>query len=98
ETCGKSGVTEEEVRRAKDFLIGKTTLSLEDSEERAHFYGKQQLLYPKTRTIDEYFAEIEKVKRDQVNDLAKRLLKMEELRLVVVGKEDNQQKLQHLLS
>ncbi len=97
EVCGKKGVTEEEVRRAKDFLKGKITLSLEDSEERAHFYGKQQLLYPKVRTIQEYFAEIEKVKGSQINDLAKRILKTEELRLVVIGKEESEGKLEDLL-
>jgi len=97
EVCAKKGVTDDEVRRAKDYLKGKITLSLEDSEERAHFYGKQQLLYPKTRTIEEYFDEIEKVTKAQVNDLAKRILKTEELRLVVIGKEESEGKSKTLL-
>lgn len=97
EACSSSGVTDAEVRRAKDYLKGKITLSLEDSEERAHFYGKQQLLYPQTRTIEEYFGEIDKVTRAQVNDLAKKILKTEKLRLVVIGKEDSTGKLEKLL-
>ena len=97
EVCAANGVTDEEVRRAKDYLKGKITLGLEDSEERAHFYGKQYLLYPKTRTIEEYFAEIEKVTKVQVNDLAKNILKTEELRLVVIGKEDREDNLLFLL-
>lgn len=98
EICAMNGVADAEVRRAKDYLKGKITLSLEDSEERAHFYGKQQLLYPKTRTIEEYFGEIEKVTKAQVNNLAKKILKAEELRLVVIGKEENAGKLEALLA
>ncbi|NOS67059.1 MAG: insulinase family protein [Candidatus Peribacteraceae bacterium] len=97
EVCAAKGVTDEEVRRAKDYLKGKITLGLEDSEERAHFYGKQQLLYPETRTIEEYFDELEKVTKAQVNDLAKKILKTEELRLVVIGKEESEENLEKLL-
>jgi predicted Zn-dependent peptidase len=98
EACAKEGVTAEELRRAKEYLKGKITLSLEDSEERAHYFGKQQLLYPKVRDIAEYFAEVEKVQKDQVDALAKKLLKSEELRLVVIGKEESEGKLEGLLS
>lgn len=97
EVCGKEGVMEDEVRRAKDFLKGKITLSLEDSEERAHFYGKQALLYPTIRTIDQYFSEIEKVTPAQVNAVAKKILRSEDLRLVVIGKEESEGKLAELL-
>lgn len=98
EVCAAKGVTDAEIRRAKDYLKGKITLSLEDSEERAHFYGKQALLYPKTRTIDEYFAEIEKVTKAQVDALAKKILKTPELRLVVIGKEESEGALEKLLA
>lgn len=95
--CAKDGVTTEELKRAKDFLKGKITLSFEDSEDQAHFYGKQQLLYPAVRDIPEYFAEIDNVTGNQVNALAKRLLKKDELRLVVIGKEDNEKRLVELI-
>jgi len=95
--CAKDGITTEELKRAKDFLKGKIKLSFEDSEDQAHFYGKQQLLYPEVRDIPEYFAEIDTVTENQVNALAKRLLKKEELRLVVIGKEDNEKKLVDLI-
>ncbi|MBI2117840.1 insulinase family protein, partial [Candidatus Peregrinibacteria bacterium] len=36
-TCAKDGIQTEELRRAKEYLKGKFTLSLEDSEERANF-------------------------------------------------------------
>ncbi|HCI03731.1 TPA: hypothetical protein DE059_02275, partial [Candidatus Peribacteria bacterium] len=96
--CAKKGVTDEELKRSKDFLKGKITLSLEDSEEVAHFYGKQELLYPKVRTIEDYFSEIESVTKDKVNELAEKLLKPEEMRLVVIGKEKDEEKLKGLIS
>lgn len=97
-TCAKNGITPEELRRAKEYLKGKIILSLEDSEESANFYGKQALLYPKIRTTTEYFQEIDRVTEEQVNSLATQLLRPEELRLVVIGKEKNKKKLEDLLA
>lgn len=97
EICASEGVTEDELRRAKDFLKGKITLSMEDSEEKAHFFGKQQLLYPSVRDLPMYFEEIEKVNAGQVNKLAAKLLKTDKLRLVVIGKENDKQKLGELI-
>lgn len=98
EVCAKDGVTDIELTRAKEYLKGKITLSLEDSEERAHFYGKQALLYKTIRDIPEYFKEIDAVTKEKVDALAKRLLKQDELRLVVIGKNDNEAKFEKILS
>lgn len=98
EVCADKGVTEEELHRAKEFFKGKSVLSLEDSEELAHFYGKQQLLYPEVNDLSVYLEKIDAVTKEQVDALAKRLLKPEELRLVVIGSEDNQAKLEELLA
>ncbi len=98
DVCAKDGVTDEEMTRAKAYLKGKITLSMEDSEERAHFYGKQQLLYPETRDISEYLNKIDGVTRDEVDALAKELLKQKELRLVVIGKEGDEDGLKKLLA
>jgi predicted Zn-dependent peptidase len=95
--CAKDGVTSEELQRAKDYFKGKTVLGLEDSEERAHFYGKQALLYPKTRDVPEYFAALDAVTEKQVNALAARLLRPEEFRLVVIGDRNDKDALQKLI-
>jgi zinc protease len=97
ELCAKDGVTADELRRAKDFLKGKTTLGMEDSEERAHFFGKQQLLYPKVRDINQYFKEVENVSVEQVSALAGKLLTSERFRLVVIGKEKDEAALLQLI-
>ncbi len=98
EVCAKDGVEPDELQRAKDYLKGRITLSLEDSEERANFLGKQALLYPEIRDTEAYFASIDGVTKEQVDALAARLLKPEELRLVVLGKGGNEEEMEKLLS
>ncbi len=85
--CAAHGVTDIELNRAKEYLKGKITLDLEDSEERAHFYGKQVLLYPGVRDLPEYLAKIDAVTKEGVDALAKKLLTRDALRLVVIGKK-----------
>ncbi|MBP9774024.1 MAG: insulinase family protein [Candidatus Peribacteraceae bacterium] len=98
EEVAAKGVTDTELRKAKDYLKGKITLSMEDSEERAHYFGKQQLLYPHVRDLAEYFHEIEKVEIGAVNAMAKRLFTTDALRLVVIGKEKDESELLKLIS
>lgn len=96
--CASGGVTSEELTRAKEYLKGKITLNLEDSEERAHFIGKQQLLYPEVRDLPAYFAEVDGVTKERVDALAKRILTREALRLVVIGREESSQRFEALLA
>lgn len=92
------GVTADELGRAKEYLKGRVTLSMEDSEELAHFFGKQQLLYPTVRDLPAYFTEIDAVTKERVDALAKRLFVPEQLRLVVIGKEEDEAKMAALLA
>lgn len=92
------GVLDEEVSRAKSYMKGSIILSLEDTEELAHFFGKQQLLYPNVRSVDEYISMIEAVSKEDIDQLAKDLLGHENLRLAVIGNTDNKTALEGLLS
>ena len=65
----KEGFDADELKRAKDYLKGRMTLGFEDSEELGHFFGRQQLLYPKVRTIEEYMACVDAVTLEQLNGL-----------------------------
>jgi len=94
----EGGVEQEEVDRAKSYLKGSIILSLEDTEELAHFYGKQKLLYPNIRNIEQYIAEIEKVSKEDIDQLAKELLVHENLKLSVIGNTDNKAGLEGLLA
>lgn len=98
EVCAKDGVEQDELQRAKDYLKGRITLSLEDSEERANFLGKQALMYPHIRDTQEYFACIDAVTKEHVDGVASRLLRTEELRLVVLGKGGDEAAMAKLLA
>lgn len=98
DVCAKDGVEQDELQRAKDYLKGRITLSLEDSEERANFLGKQALMYPHIRDTQEYFACIDAVTKEHVDGVAKRLLRTEELRLVVLGKGGDEAAMKKLLA
>jgi predicted Zn-dependent peptidase len=91
------GVLDEEVARAKSYMKGSIILSLEDTEDLAHFFGKQQLLYPNVRSVDEYIGMIEAVSKEEIDQLAKDLLGHENLRLAVIGNTDNKAGLESLL-
>lgn len=98
EVCAKDGVEQDELTRAKEYLKGRITLSLEDSEELANFLGKQALLYPEILDIQSYFAHIDGITKDHVDGVASRLLRPEELRLVVLGKGGNEAAMEKLLA
>ncbi len=85
EKITKEKPTDEEVERAKNFLKGKITLRMEDSEEVASFLGTQSLLQNDIKTIDEYFAAIEKVTADEVFAVAQRLFIKEKLSMALIG-------------
>jgi len=96
--CAEKGVSDEELQRAKDYLRGKFTLSLEDSEERAHFYGKQKLLYPEVLDTDAYLARFDAVTKKQVDTLAARLFTPENRSFCLIGKEDNKAAMEESLA
>ncbi len=91
------GITVEELNRAKSYLKGKVTLSMEDSEERAHFIGKQFLMYKDIRDLDQYFKEVDAVTLEDINTLAAKIFVPEQRRLVVIGKGLDAKKLESLL-
>jgi len=99
--AAKEGVTEAEVARAKEYLKGKITLGLEDSEERAHFYGRQQLLYANTKhgvmDVPALFKEIDNVTKRQIDAFAQKIFAPELFRLVVIGNRSEKEGLQKLL-
>lgn len=80
-----TGPTEEEVQRAKDYLSGRTILSLEDSSALANWYAKQAALMKRIETPQEKIAKLQKVTAKEVAKVAADVFKKDELRLVVLG-------------
>ncbi len=85
----KDGVTAEEMSRAKEYLKGKIMLSLEESNEVADFYGRQQLFKKKMQTPQEKIARIKKVTAADVRRVARDLFRPDQLCAAVIGPYKN---------
>jgi len=85
-------VPDEELTRVKNLLKGKTPLSLESSDEVAEFYARQAVLLfeqenPRRGIIkpDELLKGIDGVRAEDIQALAKKLFRPENLNLAVIG-------------
>ena len=78
-------VSEEELSKVKEFLIGNTKLSLESSDDIANFYGGQELLRNDIKNIEEKSKEIRKVTAKDVQELAKAIFTEKNLNLALIG-------------
>lgn len=85
EKVAKEGVDEEELQRAKDYLIGKLSIRLEDTSSLANWYAEQEVLTNKSRTPEEKFNELRAVTAQQVQDVAKKLFDMQKATLAIIG-------------
>ena len=80
-----TGIDAEELTRAKEYLKGKMTLRLEDSEEYAHLIGRQYLLSAEQLAPHAIFTRIDAVTVEQVQQLAAELFTTPALRLAAIG-------------
>lgn len=78
-------LSDAELRKTKDYIIGNTFLGLESSDSIAEFYGMQEVLRGETRNPQDLAAKIEKVTAKQVRDIAKELFQDKNLNLAVIG-------------
>lgn len=92
-------ITEKELQKAKDYVKGATSLSLDSSDSQASFYAIQELLGKNIITPEEKFVEIDKVSIDDINKVAEDIFLEEKLNLAVIGpfEETDSEKLKQLL-
>jgi predicted Zn-dependent peptidase len=90
-------VGDKELKKAKEFMKGKIILRLEDSEEYAHMMGKQALLYPDVRSVDEVLAKIDAVTAEDVKRVANDLFIEEKMKLAMIGPYENEGHFEALL-
>lgn len=93
----RDGVTTEELAHAKDYIRGKLTISLEDSEEIASYIARQELLTGIIKTPQQYLAEFRRVKRSDIQRVARAIFKPSKLNLAVIGPFKNAKEFQQLL-
>jgi predicted Zn-dependent peptidase len=84
----KNGVTEEELKRAKDHLKGSLMLSLESTSSRMNRLAKHELHFGSFLTLDAMLTSIDRVKHDEVQALVTELLDEDQLALTTLGPLD----------
>lgn len=78
-------VSEEELNKVKECLIGNMKLSLELSDDIANFYGGQELLKKEIHKAEEKAKKIRKVTASQIQTLAQDIFKNNKLNLALIG-------------
>lgn len=81
----KKGVTDEEVKRAKDHLRGKLMLAFEDSAVQADWYGRGWVFQQKLETPGDRLKKIDRVTKQDIRAIANELFKDESRAIAVIG-------------
>lgn len=74
-----------ELRKAKDYIKGHITLSLESSDEVASWGAMQEILEKKILTIDEVFRKIDRISSRDIQRVARELFVPANLNLAMIG-------------
>lgn len=82
---GQKEFSSDELKRAQDYVLGKMTLSYEDSESVAQHFGMKYILLGQVETPEEVMEKIRNVKIEDVKNIAEKVLKQNELRMAVIG-------------
>jgi predicted Zn-dependent peptidase len=91
-------ISPDELHRAKEIIKGRLILSLEDSFNLAHYYGKQQLLEKRIETPEQYMDKIERVSIGDVVAVAKELFVPKNLNLAIIGPFENKKEFEGMLT
>jgi predicted Zn-dependent peptidase len=92
----KEKVSPEELKRAKDFIRGKSIMGMEASDEVAMFFLEQEVTRGKIMTIEEIFARFDKVAASDILRVAKDVFKKNNL--AVIGPHKDSKKFEKLLA
>ncbi|MEK9155173.1 MAG: pitrilysin family protein [Patescibacteria group bacterium] len=87
------GVTKEELAMAKDHVRGGLMLRLEDSSERAEFFGRQSLFFNEVIGPEDRLKQFDAVTVADVARVAKQILDMKAMSIAAIGPYKNAKQL-----
>ncbi len=92
-------ITPKELKKAKDFIRGNMSLSLDGTDAQASFYASQEVMGQKLLTPEERLKFIDKVTVNDIKKVAEDIFKNERLNLSVIGpfEESEKEKLMEVL-
>ncbi len=94
---GKKEITGKELTKAKEYVKGHLALELEDSKTINEFFGIKEIIINKTDSLEEVFAGIDKVTKEDIIKLAKEFFIPERLNLAIIGPYNEASKFEKLL-
>jgi len=78
-------ITEQELQKAKDYLRGTMSLSLDATDNQASFYAAQEVMNERVLTPEEKLQMIDKVSANDIKKVAEDIFKNNNLNLAVIG-------------
>lgn len=78
-------VSNEELEKVKECLIGNMKLSLESSDDIANYFGMQELLKKEVKQLKDKEKELRRVTSKEIRDMAKTIFKNEKINLALIG-------------
>jgi predicted Zn-dependent peptidase len=91
-------VSEAEMTKAKELGKGRLMLRMEDTRSVAGWIGGQELLLDRIRTVDEVVSILDAVSSDDLQRIARDILRPDGICFVMVGPSRKEKRLQKLLS
>lgn len=92
------GVPKKELKKAKDYLQGIFSLSLETSDAQANFFGRQEILTNKIETLEEKLQKIERITESDIQRVARDIFQRSKLNLAIIGPFKNKKQFTKILS
>lgn len=90
-------VSSKELSKAKEYLKGKTLMSLESTSAVTSFFGDQELFRREIELPEKIFEKLDGVTADDIQDIAKEILVGKNLNLAVVGPHKETENLKTVL-
>jgi len=92
-------ISSKELKKVKDFIMGSAVLNMESSDAQASFYAHQELMENRILTLDQIFAKIKAVDKEDILRVAKNIFQPEKLNLALIGpfREKEKNKIAKLL-
>lgn len=91
-------VADEELKKAKEMLRGRIALQSESTNFLAEYFGTSIVLDRKIETFEEYLGKIDKVTKEDVQNIAKELFVKENFNLQVIGPFKQKDKFEEVLN
>jgi len=93
----QKGVTEAELKKAKEYFKGKTLMDLESSDELASFLGAQEISKKEIFTPEEMIKKVASITLSDINSIAKDIFQNKNLNLALIGPFKDKKEFEEIL-